>query len=70
MSLLSSDAFRDRWQRRIGAARIAWGRLTEDELLKTEGQVQKLAELIKERYGVTRDEAKEQVNSVLQNCTN
>lgn len=68
MSLPSTDALKGKWQQQVGAAKIAWGKLTEDELLQTEGQQQKLAGLIKERYALTREEADKQVKSFLQKC--
>lgn len=61
MSLPSVDALKGKWQQYIGAAKVAWGKLTEDELLKTEGRVQELAGLIQEHYAITRDEALLQV---------
>ena len=43
-------------------AKLAWGKLTEDEILKSEGRAEKLAGLVQERYAVTRDEADKQVS--------
>ena len=63
MNLPSSDEIKGRWKQQIGAAKIAWGNLTEDELLKVEGHEQKLAGLIQERYAITRDEAMAQVKA-------
>jgi uncharacterized protein YjbJ (UPF0337 family) len=63
MSLPSADEIKGRWKQQVGAAKIAWGKLTEDELLKLEGQEQKLAGLVQERYAITRDEADRQVKS-------
>jgi len=65
MSLPSVDEIRGRWRQKVGAAKIAWGKLTEDELLKLEGHEEKLAGLIQERYAITRDEANQQVKSFL-----
>lgn len=59
------DRVKSKWQQQIGAAKLAWGKLTEDELLKAEGQEQKLAGLVQERYAVTRDEASKQVKRFL-----
>ena len=61
MSLSSVDEIQGKWKQQVGAAKIAWGKLTEDELLKLEGHEQKLAGLVQERYAVTRDEADRQV---------
>lgn len=63
MSLPSADQIKGVWKQQIGAAKIAWGKLTEDELLKLEGHEQKLAGLVQERYAITRDEAEKQVKS-------
>ncbi|MGK2914874.1 MAG: CsbD family protein [Porticoccaceae bacterium] len=62
MSLPSADEMKGKWKQQVGAAKVAWGKLTEDELLQLEGNQQKLAGLIQERYAVTRDEAEKQVN--------
>ena len=59
----SADQVKGKWKQHVGAAKIAWGKLTEDEFLKLEGQQQKLAGLVQERYAVTRDEADKQVKA-------
>lgn len=61
MNMPSVDEVKGKWKQQIGAAKIAWGKLTDDELLQLEGQQQKLAGLVQERYAITRDEAERQV---------
>lgn len=61
MSLPSTDELKGKWKQQVGAAKIAWGKLTEDELLQSEGREEKLAGLVQERYAITRDEADKQV---------
>jgi uncharacterized protein YjbJ (UPF0337 family) len=63
MNIPSVDEVKGIWKQRVGAAKIAWGKLTEDELLRLEGHEQKLAGLVQERYAITRDEADKQVKS-------
>ncbi len=63
MNLPTADELKGKWKQHVGAAKIAWGKLTEDELLKIEGHQQKLVGLVQERYAVTRDEADRQVKS-------
>lgn len=58
---ISVDEIKGKWKEQIGGAKIAWGKLTEDELLESEGHEQKLAGLIQQRYAITRDEAEKQV---------
>jgi uncharacterized protein YjbJ (UPF0337 family) len=60
-SLPNVEALKGKWQQYVGAAKVAWGELTEDELLKLEGHTEKLVGLIHERYAVTREEADMQV---------
>lgn len=50
------------WKQQMGAAKIAWGKLTHDELLQVQGHAQKLAGLVQERYALSRDEARAQVD--------
>ncbi|MDP3848686.1 MAG: CsbD family protein [Pseudomonas sp.] len=59
------DELKGKWKQHVGAAKIAWGKLTEDELLESQGQLEKLAGLVQERYAVTRDEADQQVKRFL-----
>lgn len=63
MSAPSMDSIKGQWKQQIGAAKVVWGKLTDDELLKAEGQAQKLAGLVQERYAITRDEAEKQVKA-------
>jgi uncharacterized protein YjbJ (UPF0337 family) len=52
-----------RWREQVGAAKLAWGRLTEEELLQVEGHAGKLTDLLQQRYAVNRDIAARQVQS-------
>lgn len=63
MSMPSVDELKGKWKQQVGAAKIAWGKLTDDELLQVEGQSQKLTGLVQERYALSRDEAEKQVNT-------
>ncbi len=62
-SLPSGTELKGRWKQSIGAARIAWSRLTEDELLQAEGHEQKLSGLLQRRYAITHGEAVRQVRA-------
>ncbi len=59
----SVDEMKGKWKQQVGAAKIAWGKLTDDELLKLEGHEDRLTGLIQERYAVSRDEADRQVKA-------
>jgi len=55
------DQIAARWKQHTGTAKILWGKLTDDELLKTEGQIQRLSGLVQERYALSQDVAEKQV---------
>lgn len=61
MSLPGADELKGKWKQQVGGAKLAWGKLTEDELLKSEGRAEKLAGLVQERYAISRDAADKQV---------
>jgi uncharacterized protein YjbJ (UPF0337 family) len=55
------DEIKGKWKQQVGAAKVAWGKLTDDELLQVQGRQERLVGLVQERYGVTRSEADQQV---------
>jgi uncharacterized protein YjbJ (UPF0337 family) len=65
MSMPSADQIKGKWKQQVGAAKVAFGKLTDDELLQTEGHAQKLTGLVQERYAITRDEAEKKVKAFL-----
>ncbi|MBW8311144.1 MAG: CsbD family protein [Rhizobium sp.] len=50
-----------RWKKQLADAKQAWPLLGIDELVATDGHVQKLAGLVQERYGLAHDVAEQQV---------
>ena len=62
---MNSDIIRGKWREIKGAARVQWGRLTDDELDEAEGNVEKLAGLVQQRYGYERDRAQQEVDTFL-----
>lgn len=58
---MNQDQIAGKWKQLKGEAKVMWGKLTDDELDQAEGQADKLAGLIQERYGKTREEAQTEV---------
>ena len=54
-----------RWKQQMGAVMSNWDKLSEEEILGTEGLEQKLTSLIQERYAMTRGFANHQVKIFL-----
>ena len=53
------------WHQLVGKAKSYWGNLTEDELTHLEGDMERLAGLLEERYGKTKAQAREEINEFL-----
>ena len=58
---MNQDTLKGQWKQLIGKAKTTWGKLTDDELLKIEGNAQRLTGLVQERYGASREDAEMQV---------
>lgn len=60
-NLLTEHQLKAVWQQEITKARMMKGKVTEDELLESAGQIERLAGLVQERYAVSHAEAEKQV---------
>lgn len=65
MSVPETESPNMYWPQHVDTAKAAWDRLTEAELLKSEGQEEKLAGLVQERYAITKEEAEKQAQRFL-----
>ena len=54
-----------KWRRHISAARIAWRKFTEEELLASEGKENNLIALLQERYALSQGEAAHKVTNFM-----
>lgn len=63
--LPSADELKGKWKTYVGEAKVLWGKLTDDELLQTEGHVHKLTGLVQQRYTITHESAAKQVHDFL-----
>jgi len=59
---MNEDTLKGQWKQLKGKAKAAWGDLTDDELTQVEGNAERLAGLVQERYGRSREEAEREVN--------
>lgn len=56
------DIISGKWKQLSGDIKQKWGDLTDDELLEAAGNRDKLAGKIQERYGITKEEANQQID--------
>ena len=68
-SAAGASRFNGKWDQFIGSAKTTWGKLTDDELLKSEGNMQKLSGLVEQRYALSKDIAETQVKKFLDTCS-
>jgi uncharacterized protein YjbJ (UPF0337 family) len=58
---MNNDTLKGQFDQFIGAAKSQWGKLTDDDVMRVEGDLQKLKGVVQERYGLTLEEAEKQV---------
>ncbi len=59
---MNTDILKGRWTQIKGDVKKAFGRLTDDDLIKMEGDLTHAAGVIQERYGITREESEKRWN--------
>jgi len=55
------DEVAGKWSQVKGSIKERWGKLTDDDLTVINGQREVLAGKIQERYGITKENAEEQI---------
>ena len=64
---MNTDILEGKWKQIRGEIRETWGELTDDELDQIAGKRDKLAGMLQEKYGWSRDEAERQIDDFLRN---
>jgi uncharacterized protein YjbJ (UPF0337 family) len=59
---MNNDVFKGKWHQLKGDVKSRWGKLTDDDVDRAEGDAEKLVGRLQERYGYQRDEAKREVD--------
>jgi len=62
---MNTDVLKGKWLQLKGEAKSQWGKLTDDDLSRVEGDSEQLIGRIQERYGYARDRAKQEVDDFL-----
>lgn len=58
---MNEDRIQGNWKQLSGKIKSKWGKLTDNDITYAEGNAEYLAGKLQERYGIARDEAKQQV---------
>jgi uncharacterized protein YjbJ (UPF0337 family) len=62
---MNTDILQGKWHQLKGSAKAQWGKLTDDELDRVDGDTEKLIGLVQERYGWEKQRAQREVDSFL-----
>jgi len=62
---MNDDIFKGKWKQLRGQIQQKWGDLTNDDLDRIQGTRTEFEGLLQERYGYTRERAKQEVENFL-----
>ena len=62
---MNEDIFKGKWKQLRGQIQQKWGDLTNDDLDRVQGAQTEFEGLLQERYGYTKERAKQEVDSLL-----
>ena len=63
---MNDDILKGKWNQMKGEVRRTWGDLTDDDVARANGDAEVLVGRIQERYGIAKDQAREQVNAFIE----
>ena len=61
---MNNDVFQGKWKQIRGQVKVWWGKLTDDDLDKVNGEYDKFIGLLQEKYGYTRQQAEEEFEKI------
>jgi len=62
---MNDDIFKGKWKQLRGQIQQKWGDLTNDDLDRMQGTQTEFEGLLQERYGYTKERAKQEVDDLL-----
>lgn len=62
---MNNDIFKGKWKQLRGQVQQKWGDLTNDDLDRIQGVQTEFEGLLQERYGYTKERARQEVNDFL-----
>jgi uncharacterized protein YjbJ (UPF0337 family) len=63
---MNKDVMQGKWKQLRGKVKETWGKLTDDDLDRIEGNSEQLLGLLQERYGYAKDKAEQELNRFLE----
>ena len=63
---MNNDILAGNWKQLKGLVKQQWGKLTDDDLSRIDGSLERLIGALQERYGIERQDAQTQVEQYLE----
>jgi uncharacterized protein YjbJ (UPF0337 family) len=60
---MDKHTLKGKWKQLSGEAKKQWGKLTDDDLTRAEGDADKLTGVLQERYGYEKEKARKEVDA-------
>jgi uncharacterized protein YjbJ (UPF0337 family) len=64
--VMNREILSGKWKQLKGEVKRKWGKLTDDDLMAIEGNFDKLAGRLEERYGRNREELEQEIDEFLE----
>lgn len=68
--MLNDEQIKGKWKEIKGGIRNVWGQLSDDDLERTKGNFGKIAGLVQERYGETKETIREKFDRLMASFDN
>lgn len=62
---MNEDILKGKWHELKGGIKAKWGKLTDDDLVTVDGNLERLQGLLQTRYGYSKDKAAEEYNDFI-----
>jgi uncharacterized protein YjbJ (UPF0337 family) len=62
---MNPDVLKGKWNQVKGEIRSKWGKITDDDLMHIQGDVEKMIGKLQERYGLKREQAEKDLHEFL-----
>jgi uncharacterized protein YjbJ (UPF0337 family) len=67
---INENTIKGKWLEIKGDVRKAWGKLTDDELEQTKGDMKAIGGLIQQRYGETQESYSDKLSNIMKRFEN
>ena len=64
---MNTNLVKGKWKEIKGQIIKSWGKITDDELEQTKGDLKKVAGIVQKKYGETQESVKERLNRFVKN---